>query len=51
MDPQRDAIFCAAITGICANPAFFGPLFQQSPQAAVEFASAVVARACQDPEQ
>lgn len=36
------AIFNAALTGICANPAFFGPLMQQSPDAAVEFASTVV---------
>lgn len=36
------AIFNAALTGICANPAFFGPMMQQSPDAAVEFASAVV---------
>lgn len=35
-------IFCAAITGICANPNFFGPLFQQSPDAVIEFADQVV---------
>lgn len=38
-------IFNAALTGICANPHFFGPLFQQSPQAAAEFARDVVAAA------
>jgi hypothetical protein len=36
------AIFNAALTGICANPAFFGPIMQQSPFAAVEFANSVV---------
>ncbi len=36
------SIFLAALQGICANPAFFGPLFQQSPKAAVEFAQACV---------
>lgn len=39
-------VFCAALQGICANPAFFGPIFQQSPTAAVEFADAVVLAAC-----
>lgn len=39
------AIFNAALTGICANPAFFGPIMQQSPQAAVEFARDVVVAA------
>lgn len=34
-------IFNAALAGICANPNFFGPLFQQSPQAAVNFAADV----------
>jgi len=42
LDPALDAVFCAALTGICANPQFFGPTFQQSPQAAVEFATEVV---------
>lgn len=35
------AIFNAALTGICANPNFFGPVMQQSPQAAVDFANEV----------
>lgn len=35
------AIFNAALAGICANPNFFGPTMQQSPQAAVEFANEV----------
>lgn len=35
------AIFNAALTGICANPNFFGPIMQQNPQAAVEFANEV----------
>jgi hypothetical protein len=34
-------VFCAALTGICANPHFFGPIMQQSPEAAVEFANSV----------
>ena len=37
-----DFIACAALTGICANPQFVGPLFQQSPEAAVDFAKQVV---------
>lgn len=40
--PACREIFCAALQGICANPSFFGALFQQSPQAAVEFADSVV---------
>ncbi|MGYP003406214017 len=36
------SIFLAALQGICANPNFFGPIFQQSPEAAVEFARACV---------
>ena len=48
-DPERDAVFNAALTGIIANPQFFSFQFQQSPQAAVDFASEVVARAFQDP--
>lgn len=35
------AIFNAALAGICANPNFFGPIMQQSPQAAVDFANEV----------
>ncbi len=45
------AIFSAALTGICANPQFFGPLFQQSPEAAVEFADAVVLAAIESGPQ
>ncbi len=41
-DPEFDAVFNSALTGICANPAFFGPVYQGSPFAAVEFASSVV---------
>lgn len=40
--PEDLRIFCAALTGICANPAFFGPIMQQEPRAAVGFAAAVV---------
>lgn len=36
------AIFNAALSGICANPYFFGPLMQQAPEAAVAFANEVV---------
>lgn len=35
------AIFNAALTGICANPSFFGPILQGSPEAAVNFANEV----------
>lgn len=42
-DAERDAVYLAALNGIIANPQFFGPLFQQSPQAAVDFAAKVVA--------
>jgi len=35
------AIFNAALAGICANPNFFGPIMQQSPEAAVQFANEV----------
>lgn len=44
-NPANDlwrSIFNAALSGICANPEFFGMLFQQSPQAAVEFANECV---------
>lgn len=41
-DPGRASVFCAALTGITANPAFFGALMQQSPSAAVEFAAQCV---------
>lgn len=36
------AIFNAALSGIVANPVFFGPIMQGSPAAAVEFADSVV---------
>ncbi len=42
MDEASHRVFCAALSGICANPAFFGPLFQQEPQAAVAFAMKAV---------
>ncbi len=42
-DPGRIAVFAAALSGICANPAFFGPLMQQSPTAALDFAEAALA--------
>lgn len=42
MDESSHRVFCAALSGICANPAFFGPIFQQSPQAAVDFAMKTV---------
>jgi hypothetical protein len=35
------SIFNAALTGICANPAFFGQTMQGDPRAAVEFANEV----------
>lgn len=35
-------IFCAALTGICANPAFFGAGFQGDPSAAIQFADKIV---------
>ena len=38
-------IFNAAVTGILANPAFFGPVFQGEPEAAVDFADLVVVAA------
>jgi hypothetical protein len=43
---QNDlVIFAAALSGISANPAFFGPLYQQSPRGAVEFAMECVREA------
>lgn len=36
------AIFNAALTGILANPGFFGPIMQGDPEAAVAFANRVV---------
>lgn len=39
LDNQLElVVFAAAISGMSANPAFFGPIYQQSPKAAVEFA-------------
>lgn len=35
------AIFNAALSGICANPSFFGPTMQGDPRAAVDFANEV----------
>lgn len=35
------AIFNAALSGICANPNFFGSTMQGSPEAAVHFANEV----------
>ena len=42
-DGELDAVFLAALTGVIANPGFFGAVMQGSPVAAVEFASEVVA--------
>lgn len=39
---SRDEVYLAAITGIIANPNFFGAIHQGSPSAAVAFASEVV---------
>ena len=36
----RDYFSGQALAGIVANPAFFGPLFQQEPRAAADFALA-----------
>lgn len=41
-NPSLRNIFCAALQGICANPAFFGGEYQGSPNAAIEFADRVV---------
>ena len=35
------AIFNAALSGICANPALFGSVMQGDPRAAVDFANEV----------
>lgn len=35
------SIFNAALSGICANPTFFGPVMQGDPRAAVDFANEV----------
>lgn len=39
------AVFLAALTGITANPAFFGPIHQGEPASAVRFAKDVLAAA------
>ena len=36
------AIFLAALTGITANPQFFGPIYQGEPMGAVRFAERVL---------
>ena len=41
-NPCRWETFNAALTGILANPAFFGPIYQGEPGAAVRFAEQVV---------
>ncbi len=38
MDDTNLKIYCAALQGITSNPEFFGPLMQQSPELASEFA-------------
>lgn len=43
------AIFNAALSGICANPNFFGPIMQQNPESAVDFANEVVLAAIYGP--
>jgi hypothetical protein len=35
---KREAFAMAALQGISANPNFFGPLFQQNPRAAADYA-------------
>lgn len=42
-DYERDAVYLAALTGIIANPQFFGATFQGAPSEAAFFASSVVA--------
>ena len=44
------AIFLAALTGICANPALFGAVMQGSPSAAIEFADGIVLAAIEQRE-
>lgn len=41
------AIFLAALTGITANPAFFGAIHQGEPRSAVKFAKDVLIAALQ----
>ena len=47
-DPERDAVYLAALTGIIANPQFFGAIHQGHPGAAVVFADSAVAEAFGD---
>jgi len=47
-DHERDAVYLAALTGIIANPGFFGPIHQGSPAAAADFASEAVSRVFRD---
>lgn len=49
-DGYRD-VFNAALSGICANPAFFGAQYQGSAAAAVEFALEVLRKALGEVEQ
>lgn len=44
-------VFNAALTGILANPAFFGALMQGEPEAAIELADRVVLAAISDPDK
>lgn len=44
-------IFNAALTGILANPHFYGPIHQGSAASAVEFADAVVLAATSQPDE
>ncbi len=44
------SIFNAALTGIVANPNFYGPIMQGDPAAAVEFADKVVLAAIRSGE-
>lgn len=41
------SVFTAALSGICANPDFFGAVMQGSPKAAAEFAFQCVEAAMQ----
>ena len=43
-------IFNAALTGVLANPHFYGPILQGSPEAAVGFADKIVMAAIQAEE-
>ncbi len=39
LSEKRDWFAGQALAGICANPNFFGSIFQQSPEAAADFAA------------